>query len=466
MKNYLTYLNNKAIFSTTKSLYKYTGKRGFFIMRNFAKKLSALALTAVFASMQIAVAAIDTGLNNAVINKTDGGYVGIDTGANSATLKFDGNTHVNWDTLNVGKGETLNFNAVNGASGLTILNTVNNGMTSVYGAINSNEGISKLIISNPNGMLYDGAKFTTAGDLMLTTQALGASLVDGNLNITRINEQAVNGVTIQNSDFSIGGKFNITAPSIEIIKTAITANKGLKLVTADGQNYLVCPDTSNDEKHNAVRLETVSVDGDVYIVSAKDIVKVVNGGKINGNLNIESDGNVGLNYVDNGNIFEVTGNADINNDGRTAYLKNSKIGGNLNMSNSGGFLEVADTHVVGDANLKTTVKTNEGVKHFVHVIGDSTVDGNLNIDSIHNIHIGGYNSDMATLAPGSLKVGKELNATAREGSVAVTIDTTADKVVMNSGTLNILTDGKAVIKANDYKFSAKHYIGGLSDTNY
>lgn len=466
MKFNVTILNNKSIFESEKFLYKYIGKRGFTNMRNFTKKLSAITLCTLFASMQIASAAIDTGLNNAVINKTEGGYVGMDVSKDSATLKFDGNTHVNWDTLNVGKGENLNFNAVNGANGLTILNTVNKGMTNVYGTISSNEGISKLIISNPNGMLYDGATFTTAGDLMLTTQALGATFTNGNIDIKGINEAAINGITIQNSDFSVGGEFNITAPSVDIIKTAITANKGLRLVTADGQNYLVCTDPNNDEKHTAVRLESVSVDGNVYIVSAKDIVKVVNGGKINGNLKIESDGNVGLNYVDGGKVFEVTGNVDVANDGRTAYLKNSKVGGNLNMSNSGGFLEVADSHVAGDANLKTTVKSNEGVKHFIHVVGDTTVDGNLNIDSIHNIHIGGYNSDMATLAPGSLKVGKDLNATAREGSVAITIDTSADKVALTSGTLNVITDGKAVIKANDYKFDAKHYIGGISDTDY
>ena len=48
------------------------------------------------------------------------------------------------DTLNVGKGETLNFNAIDGKTGITVLNTVNSGMTEVYGAINSNEGIAKV----------------------------------------------------------------------------------------------------------------------------------------------------------------------------------------------------------------------------------------------------------------------------------------------------------------------------------
>ena len=374
-------------------------------MGKLTKKLSAIALCTIFASMQIASAAIDTGLNDAMINKTDGGFVGLDKGPGSASLNFNGNAHVNWDRLNVGKGETLNFNAVNGATDLTIVNTVNNGMTTVYGTINSNEGIGRLIISNPNGMLYDGANFTTAGDLMLTTQALDVKYAEGKIDIKGLGTEAVNAVTIKNSDFSVGGEFNITAPSIEAIKTAIEAKKGLKLVTADGQNYLVAPSTSNDNRHIAVRMETVSVNGNVYVMNGKDIVNFVNGGKIDGNLTIESDGNVALNYTNKGEKLHVTKDINVNNDGRISYLRNAKVDGNVNMHNSGGFLEVGNIEVGKDVNLKTTVKSNEAVKHFVHVIGDNDIKGDLNIDSIHNIHIGGYNYQLDTMADGNLKTG-------------------------------------------------------------
>ena len=437
-------------------------------MKKLTKKLSAIALCTVFASMQVSAASImngDTGLGvgngGAVINSAQGGYVGTDLGPNSATLKFEGNSHVNWDTLNVNKGETLNFNAVNGANGLTVVNTVNSGMTNVYGAINSNSGVAKLIISNPNGMLYDGATFTTAGDLQLTTQALGVNYVNGNLEISGLDQAAVNGVTIKNSDFAVGGEFNIAAPTIDLIKSALKANKGVKLVTADGQNYLVCPDTSNDAYHSAVRMESVSVDGNVYVLSGKDIVKVVKGGTIKGDLTVESDGNVALNYVNDGEKLNVTGDVNVNNDGRISYLRNAKVDGNVKMHNSGGFLEISDVEVGKDVDLKTTVKTNKSVKHFVHVVGDNDIKGNLNVDSIHNIHIGGYDSDLTNMANGGLKVGGDINATAHEGTIAVTVDTSANNVALTSGTLNIITDGKANIKANNYEFKAKHYIGGV-----
>ena len=74
--------------------------------------------------MQVSYAA---GLSDAAINKIEGGYAGQVAGNGSLDLNFNGNAHVNWDHLNVNKGESLNFNAVGGANGLTILNTVNKG---------------------------------------------------------------------------------------------------------------------------------------------------------------------------------------------------------------------------------------------------------------------------------------------------------------------------------------------------
>ena len=296
-----------------------------------------------------------------------------------------------------------------------------------------------------------------------------------------MNQEAVNGITIKNSDFTVGGEFNITAPSIDAVKTAVKAQNGFRLVTQDGQNYLVAPTTSNDTQHTAVRMESVSVDGDVYIVSGKDLVKTVNGGDFKGNLNVKTDGNIALNYVDdqagvdaqgktihdgNHHQLHIGKNAKIETDGRISYLRNAKVDGNLDMSNSGGFLEVGNINVGGDANLKTTVASNGSVKHFVHVIGDNEIGGNMNIDSIHNIHIGGYNIDTEKFADGHLNVKGDLNALAREGSVTTTINTSADKINMESGTLNILTDGKATLKANEYSFKANKYIGGISSPDY
>ena len=444
-------------------------------MKNFTKTLSAIALCTVFASMQMASAALDTGLGagngGAVINNTTGGFAGMTTGTNSATLNFNGDTHVNWNSLNVNSNETLNFNAVNGANNLTVLNTVTGGaMTKIYGTINSNAGIGKLIISNPNGMLYDGARFNAAGDVMLTTQGLTSQFNNGTMTVQGLADAATQGVTIRNnSDFNVGGEFNITAPDISAISSAIRADGGFKLVTRDGQNYLVSQVNGVD---HGVRLESVNIDGNVYIASGSDIVKVVNGATVTGDMTVDSNGIVSLNYTNAGQKLNVGGNLNVTSDGALnplnrgnfMYLRDAHVAGNLDMANSGGFLEVGNTKVDGNANLTTTAGANTHVKHFVHVIGNSEVGGDMNINSVNNIHIGNYDIDSKVLLGGNLKVGGELNAHADNGHVMITIDTQADKMNLKSDQLNVLTDDRAVLTANEYKFSSNGYIGGITDS--
>ena len=436
-------------------------------MKSLKKKISALVLTTVFASMQLSYAAIDTGLGagngGAVINNAQGGFAGV-TGANTGNVNvnFTGNTHVNWDSLNVNKGESLNFNAINGANGITVLNTVNNGMSTIAGQISANSGIAKLIISNPNGMLFNGATFDATGDVMLTTQALNANFVDGRMDITKVgNTLPVGVITIQDSNFSVGGEFNVLAPSINVVGGEIATQNGMKLVTENGQDYIA------NGFNDAVRMEAVNIDGDVYIVSKKGTVKTVGGGTINGDLKIDSDDSVSLNYVADGKALHVKGDVDVKGNGVLMYARNTKVDGNLSMENGGGFLEVGNVQVGKDMNLKTVAKSEnaQGYKHFVHVVGDNTVGGNMNIESENNIHIGNYKIEEGKLLDGSLTVGGDATVHAINGHVMVTVDMSADKINLKSDNLNVLTDGNAVLKANEYQFSSNGYLGGLSGFN-
>ena len=445
-------------------------------MRNLKK--SAVVLCAVFASMQIAMAndfaGTDIGIGNdyggSQINNVTGGLKDINgIGTGNVDLIFNGDTHINWDHLNVGKGESLNFNADTGFNGLTVLNTVNQGMTNVYGAINANPGIAKLIISNPNGVLFDGAQFTTAGDTMITTQPMSA-VFNGNLmNVsTTPTANSIGVVTIKDSNINAGGEFNILAPNIDIVRGTVKTGNGLKLVTQNGQDYLSAGNLNTGKQ---VRLEAVDVEGDVLVVADKGLINTVNGGEIRGNLNIQSDGNVSLNYVsENGQKLHVTGDTKVKGNGSTMFLRNAQIDGNLDMTNGGGFLDVGNVKVAKNANLTTTNESTNNfngkpIKHFVHVIGDTEVGGNLTVESENNIHIGGYDYDSKTLADGKLTVGGDLTAHAKNGHVMTTIDTSANKISLASDNLNVLTDGKATLTANEYRFSANGYIGGLGPVN-
>ena len=453
-------------------------------MKNIKKKVSALVLTTMFAMMQVS-AAIDTGLGvgngGAVINNATGGFTGVEKGTNSATLNFNANSHVNWDTLNINKGEALNFNAESGVKGITVLNTVNQGMSNIYGQINANQGIGKLIISNPNGVLFDGAKFTTAGDTMITAQ--GASMdVHGVVTYDPSATRAFTPdgqdyvITVKNSDFTVGGDLNFVAPTMNVVKSAFNIKNGqgdVKFTTTNGQDYFItepnnCGGSCGSKKYTetqSMRLEAVQVDGDVYITSDKGIVKTVTGGQYNGDVNINSNGSVALNYVDNGEILNVTGDVNAKANGTMMYARNTKVGGNLNMTNGGGFLEVGNVRVGEDMNLKTIAESENpyGYKHFAHVIGKNKVAGDVTINSENNIHIGNYNFDEKVLLDGNLEVGGKLTAHANNGHVMTTINVKADEIDYTSDKLNVLTDDKSVLTANKYSFKSNGYIGGLKE---
>lgn len=149
------------------------------------------------------------------------------------------------------------------------------------------------------------------------------------------------------------------------------------------------------------------------------------------------------------------------------YARNTKVDGNLNMTNGGGFLEVGNVQVGKDMNLKTVAKSEnpQGYKHFVHVIGKNKVGGNLTINSENNIHIGNYKFEEGQLLDGNLTVGGNLTAHAKNGHIMTTIDVTANKIALKSDNLNVLTDGKATLTANEYEFSSAGYIGGITDAN-
>ena len=452
-------------------------------MKNMKKKVSALVLSTMFAMMQVS-AAIDTGLGSgiggAVINDATAGLVGVDTSAGSATLNFDANTQVNWNTLNLNSNETLNFNAVNGANGLTVLNRVNQGMSKIYGQINANSGISNLIISNPNGVLFDGAKFTTAGDAMITAQgaamnAHGVVTYDPTATRANVPDGQDYVITVKNSDFQVGGDLNFLAPTLNVVKSAFKAKNGagdVHFTTTNGQDYFItkasgcnsnCKDTYTETQ--AQRLEAIQVDGNVYIVSDKGVVKTVTGGQINGNLNVNTDGSVSLNFADNGKVLDVAGDVNVKGNGTLMYARNTRVGGNLNMENGGGFLEVGNVQVGKDMNLTTVAKSENpyGYKHFTHVVGTNKVNGNVNINSENNIHIGNYKFEEDRLLNGKLEVGGDLTAHANNGHVMTTIDVNANKIDLSSEHLNVLTNDKAMLTAKEYKFKSNGYIGAISD---
>lgn len=473
-------------------------------MKNL-KQLTAIAMCSVFAAMQVSFAAMDTGLGvgngGAVINSTDSNFAGLTTGTNSATLEFKGNSHVNWNTLNVNGNETLNFNAQDGVNGISVLNTVNNNMSKIYGQINANSGIKQLIISNPNGVLFDGATFSTAGDTMITTKNLtGADVNNINVNdgswgtLVTPDNNLVSVQVLNDSDFSVGGKFTIVAPQIVGQNSRITAGEGLKLITANGADF-IAQNKSILPNKAVTRLKAMDINGNIEIVNDIGALSIT-GTDIKGDLTAETGGIVCVDGIhdDTGALQKmttITGNADLTAHNQQLIMRDTKVDGNLIMENDGGAVELRNAKIGGNADLTTTgwqPINHQKYNHYVHVSGNTDIGGDLNISSSQNIHIGNYqvtNNPYSTastanqwkgdLLPGELNVGGDIKAEVTQGGhIMTTINTTADNIdytakSYNDGTKiyggNILSDDKATITANTYKFKSDGYIGGLKSND-
>ena len=352
-------------------------------MKNFNKKLSAVILSTLFATMQISYAndcgPINTGLGNglggAEINNITGGYDSHSLGPNSATINFNGDSHVNWNTLNLNGNETLNFNAVDGVNGIKVLNTVNTGMSNIYGSINANSGISQLIISNPNGVLFDGAHFTTAGDVMVTTQAINGLSDINNASFTKLRDANNNLSDVQvinGSDFKVGGDFTIVAPKVNAEASKIKAGN-LKLVTANGQDYLSLGVTAPKNNVATTTLKAMNIDGNLYITSEAGASQIINGGTINGNFTADTkNGMAWFNKDSGGERLTVNGDVNINSDNEHLILRNVDVEGDVNMKNVGGYVDLGNADVAGDVNLTTEgVETANKYHHVVQVIGEA-----------------------------------------------------------------------------------------------
>ncbi len=407
------------------------------------KNIFLCTLVAVFASMQISYA---DGLANASISSTQGGFVGMENGTNSATLNFNGNATVDWNRLHVGSNETLNFNAVDGASGLTVLNRVTGQFSNIYGTINANSGISHLILSNPHGIIFDGANFNAAGDVTLTTQKLAPLMSADGVEMygyTGVNELATRQIMTKHSNFNVGGTLKMVGPKLFLIHSNMNT-PNFKLVTANGCDFLV--NNYEGGGSRGVLMRAVSVNGDVYITAGEDPTTINAGSNVDGRLEIWSNGNVSINYRNTGNIPEM--NVDslyVRSLGKagncTVKVGNLRTGtGSFQASSANGDVIVRDIHV--NPSKKSAWTTIDAGRNAV-LLGNNTINSNFYVLAEKGDLIIGNQNIAPESIPGQLLISGSPNRvtlSASRGNVIIKddINSSASNFTINAGK-NIIT---------------------------
>lgn len=108
-----------------------------------------------------------------------GSVTGLTNGtvASGGTLTATSDAIINWNSFNIGNGETLNLNTANYA----MLNRVTGTGISTLAGILNQTGTNTAILVNPNGIVISGTGVINAGNMILTTLALSDSqFLNGN----------------------------------------------------------------------------------------------------------------------------------------------------------------------------------------------------------------------------------------------------------------------------------------------
>ena len=374
---------------------------------------------------------------------------------------------LNWNSYNVGKDASVNYEFT--AHNQTALNKVSSagGLSQIYGKITDSgcfncgyEGTGKIILINPNGVLFgDGANVNVNSFTASTMNGVYDSK-NNKLSLTKDSNQKDFGIVVLDGA-KIHGDKNVTFASKNIttyngsqISTNTLPNVGntaygkVKLVTADGVNFTYY---NNGAIKGISDLKT----------SADKMTIGLNGTITSGNIDVRNYSN---NVASEINLKDATLKATkavAGNDGNiwlTAVNKVVVEDSNFTTANAAGAENVAGGNVVVLAGQKASVGTSK-----INAVGDVKITSQGNDVVVDKTTITTPKDVILTAANiASIQNGSEVNANnvtvngTKRGQV-VSSNVTANKNVNLISAGELAWTNKANIKAgNDVNVTANN----------
>nr|WP_255533631.1 YDG domain-containing protein [Polynucleobacter sp. es-MAR-4] len=231
--------------------------------------------------------------------------------AGAATINQVGNTMninqstqravINWQSFNVGKDATVNFNQPN--SNASTLNRVNSATQSmINGAVNAN---GHVIFVNPNGVIFGkGAEINTGGITATTMNISDRDYMDGK------------------------GNYSGNGTGRVINKGRITIN------SVDGYIALMAPEVKNE----GVLIATMSGNNAIALVSGEKVTLTFSGSQL---INVNVDASAVKSLIDNKRLIKTDGGqiiiaANSASDLRASIINNTGTISATGMDKSGG----------------------------------------------------------------------------------------------------------------------------------
>jgi len=413
-------------------------ERGLFALKNKQwhckglrkKALASLALTSILASSHVFAAPAANALPTN--GRVAAGQASISQSGNVMNINQSTQRAViNWDSFNVGKNATVNFNQPN--SGASTLNRVNGASQSmINGAVNAN---GQVIFVNPNGVVFGkGAEINTGGLVATTMNIKDSDYMSGKMQFSGGESgKVINKGTITAN--GINGYIALMAPEVK--------NQGVLIANISNSNTIALVSGSKVTlSFNGSQLTDISVDASAInsLISNKHAI-ITNGGQIiiaanaASNLKASVINNTGTINADSisasgGKVFLTAGT--VNQNGIVSANSQDANGGNVTISGN-------------QVNLNTASKTTAtgataGGQILIGKANANTAQSHVNA-SVVNVNPGAIVDASATQNGngGSISIWSQIQT-----FVAGTLKATGGAISGNGG--NIDTSSAGAVK--------------------
>jgi len=369
---------------------------------------------------------------------------------------------INWNSFDVGKNATVNFNQPN--ANASTLNRVNSATPSmINGAVNAN---GQVIFVNPNGVIFGkGAEINTGGIIATTMDIKDADYLNGNMNFSGngagrvINKGVIKG---NNANSYIA----LMAPEVRnegVISATLSSNNTAALIAGQKVTLTI---------HNG-QLSSYQVDASAIktLIENKRLIEV-KGGQVFIAANAASD--LKASVVNNTGTIKADGFSQ--NGGQISIVasnvtQSGTVSANSDTSNGGQINITADTTNL-DSGSNTTAKGNTGGgqisvgKSTINTVNAQLASSSINVaqnarlDASTSNGLGGAIALMAS----TISHFGVINANSQNG-VGGRITLAGDQISLNNTSLTTATGaqggGQILIGKTNTNFSQSTYIANI-----
>ena len=419
---------------------------------NAKKVLALLILALATADVVLPVAAMEV-THGDVLEKVNGKYgatldsvtgARVDTDLTNATITNTAtNSILNWNSLNTATRQSLTYIMSDGQTSLN--NVTGVGLSQFAGTLKAEHG--RLIISNPNGIIFENGSYTNVNALTLTTHKAVIEndklhLIDNGSNASIILEG--NTWATSRPVFQIANDLNIVSNNIDVKSTDIIA-KDIRLVTADGVTFYAVNNTKASSNFDSVVNKNNLIDnGNININDS--IIAVRN--KETGKISIVSRGDITVKNTELGGKTTITAmDRNVIKNEKTEVLASSSTSEEIfdynDISNWANFWDRVKCFFTGGvpqrvangevfAKTETITTTTKNTHDILSGRGNVTLS---NVKALDNVDVKGSNINIANSAfTGALNVtseGTKLTSYVREDVKTDVISKEADKFIVD-----------------------------------